>query len=144
VNFDRVKPHVHFLDHIMKRLDNKFSEILLETPERSKRGILNDLGSIWKTLTGNLDASDGEYYDQCMDKLEKDDSEIQSVIKEHIQITTSTIRNFNYTIQKLEIDEKTFNDDLKFIGDEINKIEDNNYYFNNQLKLISTRTCEQL
>jgi hypothetical protein len=61
VNFARLKPHVQFLDHITKRLDNKFSEILLETPGRSKRGILNGLGSIWKTLTGNLDASDGEY-----------------------------------------------------------------------------------
>jgi hypothetical protein len=46
------------------------------------------------------------------------------------------------TIQKLQIDEQTFNDDLKIIEDEINKIEDNNYYFNNQLKLINT--CEQL
>jgi hypothetical protein len=42
----------------------------------------------------------------------------------------------------LQIDEQTDNDDLKIIEDEINKIEDNNYYFNNQLKLINTR--EQL
>jgi hypothetical protein len=62
------KVTVQFLDHITKRLDNKFSEILLETPGRSKRGILNGLGSIWKTLTENLDASDGEYYDQCINK----------------------------------------------------------------------------
>jgi hypothetical protein len=137
-----LKPHVQFLDHIIKRLDNKFSEILLETPGRSKRGVLNGLGSIWKTLTGNLDSSDGEYYDQCINKLEKDDREIQNLIKEQIQVTTSTIKNFNYTIQKLQIDEQTFNDDLKIIEDEINKIEDNNYYFNNQLKLINT--CEQL
>jgi hypothetical protein len=137
-----LKPHVQFLDHIIKRLDNKFSEILLETPGRSKRGVLNGLGSIWKTLTGNLDSSDGEYYDQCINKLEKDDREIQNLIKEQIQVTTSTIKNFNYTIQKLQIDEQTFNNDLKIIEDEINKIEDNNYYFNNQLKLINT--CEQL
>jgi hypothetical protein len=118
------------------------NEILLETPERSKRGILNSLGSIWKTLTGNLDSSDGEYYDQRIDKLEKDDREIKNLIKEHIQVTTSTIKNFNFTIQKLQIDEQIFNDDFKIIEDEINKIEDNNYYFNNQLKLINT--CEQL
>jgi hypothetical protein len=42
----------------------------------------------------------------------------------------------------LQINEQTDNDDLKIIEDEINKIEDNNYYFNNQLKLINT--CEQL
>jgi hypothetical protein len=118
------------------------NEILLETPERSKRGILNSLGSIWKTLTGNLDSSDGEYYDQRIDKLEKDDREIKNLIKEQIQVTTSTIKNFNFTIQKLQIDEQIFNDDFKIIEDEINKIEDNNYYFNNKLKLINT--CEQL
>jgi hypothetical protein len=118
------------------------NEILLETPERSKRGILNSLGSIWKTLTGNLDSSDGEYYDQRIDKLEKDDREIKNLIKEQIQVTTSTIKNFNYTIQKLQIDEQAFNDEFKIIEDEINKIGDNNYYFNNQLKLINT--CEQL
>jgi hypothetical protein len=74
--------------------------------------------------------------------LEKDDREIQNLIKEQIQVTTSTIKNFNYTIQKLQIDEQIFNDEFKIIEDEINKIEENNYYFNNQLKLINT--CEQL
>jgi hypothetical protein len=74
--------------------------------------------------------------------LEKDDREIQNLIKEQIQVTTSTIKNFNYTIQKLQIDEQAFNDEFKIIEDEINKIEENNYYFNNQLKLINT--CEQL
>jgi hypothetical protein len=74
--------------------------------------------------------------------LEKDDREIQNLIKEQIQVTTSTIQNFNYTIQKLQIDEQAFNDEFKIIEDEINKIEENNYYFNNQLKLINT--CEQL
>jgi hypothetical protein len=74
--------------------------------------------------------------------LEKDDREIQNLIKEQIQVTTSTIKNFNFTIQKLQIDEQAFNDEFKIIEDEINKIEENNYYFNNQLKLINT--CEQL
>jgi hypothetical protein len=74
--------------------------------------------------------------------LEKDDREIQNLIKEQIQVTTSTIKNFNYTIQKLQIDEQIFNDEFKIIEDEINKIEENNHYFNNQLKLINT--CEQL
>jgi hypothetical protein len=74
--------------------------------------------------------------------LEKDDREIQNLIKEQIQVTTSTIKNFNYTIQKLQIDEQAFNDEFKIIEDEINKIEENNYYFNNKLKLINT--CEQL
>jgi hypothetical protein len=74
--------------------------------------------------------------------LEKDDREIQNLIKEQIQVTTSTIKNFIYTIQKLQIDEQAFNDEFQIIEDEINKIEENNYYFNNQLKLINT--CEQL
>ncbi|KAJ3642285.1 hypothetical protein Zmor_025085 [Zophobas morio] len=139
-----LKPHVKFLDQIIKRIDNKFSEILLETPEkfRFKRGIIDGLGSIWKAITGNLDAADGEYIEQCINKLEKDDREIQNLIRNQIQVTTSTIHNFNYTIQKLQIDEITFNEDLKIIEKEINKIEDNTYYFNNQLKIIST--CEQL
>jgi hypothetical protein len=42
----------------------------------------------------------------------------------------------------LQIDEQIFNDEFKIIEDEINKIEENNHYFNNQLKLINT--CEQL
>jgi hypothetical protein len=103
---------------------------------------LNQQDYVRESEKGNLDSSDGEYYDQRIDKLEKDDREIQNLIKEHIQVATSTIKNFNFTIQKLQIDEQIFNDDFKIIEDEINKIEDNNYYFNNQLKLINT--CEQL
>lgn len=136
-----LKPHLDILKAISNKIENMLAEIKFETI-RVKRGIANGIGTVWKFITGNLDASDGEYFNKCIDKLEKDDSEIQNLIRNQIKVTTSTIRNFNETIRKLQIDEHTFNEDMKIIEDEIKTLFGSQKYFEHQLKLMNN--CEQL
>ncbi|KAJ8977559.1 hypothetical protein NQ317_019134 [Molorchus minor] len=88
-------------------------------------------GTIFKSITGNLDAEDGEYYANCINKLSNDEHQIENLLKNQISVTTSVIKNFNATIQKLQIDEQTFNNDIKIISDTIYRTAD-------KLKIIET------
>lgn len=137
-----IRAHYNTLDTISKRISNLLHNILLETPKRVKRGLLNGVGSIWKSITGNLDASDGEYYNQCIDKLEKDDAEMQKLLRNQIQIVSTTIKNFNTTVKKLQIDEQTLNEDLIKIQNAIMNFSDESVLLEKQIKIINT--CESL
>ncbi|XP_049825049.1 uncharacterized protein LOC126265985 [Aethina tumida] len=140
-----IRPHTLVLDRIIKQIKDKFNEIILDIEhysKRNKRGLINGIGAVWKTISGNLDASDGEYYDKCINQIEKDEKHIENLMKNQILITTSTIKNFNYTIQKLQIDEETFNNDIKIIDIMISNITDNMNLLEAKIKVFNL--CEQL
>ena len=102
-----IMPNIHLLSRMIDTIDLKIQEIQMDTKPyflRQKRGLINGLGSVWKAITGNLDASDGEYYEASINKLEKDENEMKNLLKNQILVTTTTIKNFNYTIQKLQLD----------------------------------------
>ena len=109
--------HISLLTQMSNTIADKFEELELDvsTRPRKRRGLINAAGSVWKFITGNLDASDGEYYTNCINKIEKDEHELENLMKKQIMVTTSVIKSFNETIRKLQIDEETFNKDLQKI-----------------------------
>ena len=137
-----LRAHAKTLGAISKRISTNLETIQLETQRRYKRGILNGVGSIWKAISGNLDAADGEYFNDCIDKLEKDDREIQALLKNQIHIVSTTIKNFNNTIRKLLIDEQNFNDNIRKIQDAINDAQIESQMLHAQLNTIDI--CESL
>lgn len=59
----------------------KYKEITADTKNyanRQRRRILNNIGSVWKTITGNLAASDGEYFNDCINKINRDERQIEN------------------------------------------------------------------
>lgn len=142
-----MRPHSSTLNQIIRQIQSKFDEIELSTrhfsvlnnyPSRKKRGLIDGLGSIFKSITGNLDSSDGAYYEQCINKLEKDDRELENLMKNQIKITIETIHNFNQTINKLRVDEETFNRDIEVIEKELYNITDTLSFYQAQLKILLT------
>lgn len=136
-----VKTHLSLLEQISKSIRTKFNEIYLNT-KRYKRGILNGIGTIFKSITGNLDAEDGQYYSDCVNKLNQDEHHLENLLKNQISVTTSVIQNFNLTIQKLQIDEETFNKDIKVIETTILQTEQDMQIIQSKLKFLEI--CEQL
>lgn len=140
-----VQTHVSLLSQISDSIELKYNEIFAGTQKynsRRKRGILNGIGSIWKSITGNLDASDGEYYNDCINKISNDEHQIENLLKNQISVTTSVIKNFNSTIQNLQIDEETFNKNIIDIQITLADISDNLSYIEAQTKLLDM--CESL
>lgn len=111
---DEMRIQSTLIEKQFKNIDKKLNEIsyAIQNRHRTKRGLINGIGTIFKTLTGNLDANDGEYYSKCINKLKNDEHEIENLMKNQISVTTSTIRNFNYTLRQLKMDEETFNRDI--------------------------------
>lgn len=138
----QVTPQLTLINQLEQNIHIKFNEIMSETSIRTKRGIINGLGSLWKAITGNLDSEDGEYYDECIDKLEKDEKQMQDLMKNQIQVTMSTIKNFNHTIRQLQIDEENFNKDIKEIEKQFYNILSAFNYYEAQMKILNI--AEQL
>lgn len=141
----QVQTHVSLLTQISNAVNLKYTEIMADTRQyafRSKRGIFNGIGTVWKSITGNLDASDGEYFNECITKITRDEYQIENLLKNQISVTTSVIKSFNATIQKLQIDEETFNNDIKEIRESILDISDELKFFSSQIAVLNI--CESL
>lgn len=141
----QIQTHTSLLKQISDSVNLKYKEITADTKKyefRQRRGLFNGVGTVWKTLTGNLDASDGEYFNDCIEKVSRDERHIESLLKNQISVTTSVIKNFNFTIQKLQIDEATFNEDIIEIQKSIMTLSDDVAYYDAQIKVLNL--CELL
>lgn len=140
-----IQTHVSLLRQISQSINLKYREVNSETRNyafREKRGVFNGIGTVWKSITGNLDASDGEYFNECINKITRDERHIETLLKNQISVTTSVIKNFNTTIQNLQIDEETFNRDIAEIHQTIMDISDDLSFYQAQIKTLDI--CESL
>lgn len=136
-----VRTHVSLLIQISNSINEKLKGILFDT-KRSKRGLINGLGSIFKSITGNLDSTDGEYYTSCINRIKGDQHKIENLFKNQISVTTSVIKTFNSTVQKLSIDEKMFNTNINKIVRAIHQLSDKMALIDAKLKF--SEICEKL
>lgn len=136
-----IRTHVTLLTQISDSIKDKFKEVLMDT-RRHKRGLVDGLGSIFKSITGNLDASDGQFYTDSINKLNQDQHQMENLLKNQISVTISVIKSFNETIQKLQINEKAFNDDMNKIEKAISQI--GNKVALVEAKMVFFEICEKL
>lgn len=85
-----------------------------------KRELLDGLGSVLKWLIGTPDAKDAQHYERCIELLENREIEQADILKQQIQIVSSTISNFNETIFKISYEEYAINENLERIMNYLN------------------------
>ncbi|CAH2003047.1 unnamed protein product, partial [Acanthoscelides obtectus] len=92
---------LYFLE---RKVDGKLNDIFLSTYEtfpsfsvRIKRGLINGLGSIFKAMTGNLDASDGEKFESLISDLQHNQNKLSEAINSQKTLSVELIDNFNKT-----------------------------------------------
>lgn len=88
---------------------------------RVKRELLDGFSSVLKWLIGTPDAKDAIRFNDCINKLEKQELNSLNLMEQQVQITSSTIKNFNQTITKISYDEQIINEDIKRLGNYLNK-----------------------
>lgn len=136
-----IQTHISLLNQISDSVKDKFTAIRMDT-KRFRRGILNGAGTLFKAITGNLDASDGEYFTDNINKLKQGQIQIENLLKNQISVTISVIKNFNDTIQKLNTDKETFNSNFQKINKTIRFFHDKLSHIEVKLNLIEI--CEKL
>lgn len=79
-----------------------------KTKTRSRRGLLNVLGSGIKLVTGNLDDSDGQRYETILDQLKKGETILENQVKQEYSINTKIIDKYNSNLQTIRHNEQEF------------------------------------
>ncbi|KAL3286737.1 hypothetical protein HHI36_001230 [Cryptolaemus montrouzieri] len=100
---NQLLPVIREKDETLKNLAND---------NRNKRGLINGIGVFFEGLFGTLDADDADHYEKAINRVEKRDKHVLSLLKEPIQVVQSTIRYFNSSITGLEKNNKIFDDNF--------------------------------
>ncbi|CAH0719334.1 unnamed protein product, partial [Brenthis ino] len=106
----------------LDKIDTRLNELSYYTNNhnRAKRELIDGLGTVLKWLIGTPDAKDAQYYNQCIELLEKQQLDHNQVLTQQLQIISSTISNFNDTISRISYDEYSMNDNLNRISSYLN------------------------
>ncbi|CAH1985755.1 unnamed protein product [Acanthoscelides obtectus] len=97
--------YLNVLYFLERKVDGKLNDIFPSSYEtvpsfsvRIKRGLINGLGSIFKAITGNLDASDGEKFESLISDLQNDQNKLSEAINSQNTLSVELIDNFNKTM----------------------------------------------
>lgn len=100
-------------------VENKVYEILpienIYRNSRIKRGLINGLGSVFKAITGNLDASDGERFEDLIQKLSSNQGKLQKQILETHSVSHALINKFNDSLNQIYHHEETLRSKMLII-----------------------------
>lgn len=96
---------------------------------RTKRGLINGLGSIIKAISGNLDQEDAERYNKAIENLQNNQENIIQNLNAHISITRDLIENFNTTVSLLSHNQNEISEEINRVSSELSKFKfDFNHY----------------
>lgn len=126
VVIEKLFPLIQEKDQILRDLSNN---------KRDKRGLINGIGTIFKSLFGTLDQDDADYYNTVINKVESSDQHLVSLLKEQVQIVHSTIRNFNTSITNVERNNLIFDNNFNKLYN-MTKSNTENYFKLNLKQLI--------
>jgi hypothetical protein len=110
-------------------LDNK-TNIILDNlnrlkPGRTKRGLLDGLGSVIKSITGNLDYQDAINYNNAIKLLQENQNKISLEFNSRISLNNEWMKERDHIIRQLVTNQKIINSTFQLILDE-NAHNDNN------------------
>jgi hypothetical protein len=93
-----LKPHITFLKNKIEGVSHQ-----LETFEkkRTRRGILDALGSIIKSITGNLDYTDALIYNQALKNIKNNENRLNNEINSHISVSKDWMIQYSKVIDTI-------------------------------------------
>ena len=105
----------------MLHLNDKVSLINIK---REKRGLINGLGSIIKSITGNLDETDKKRYDQIIENINVNENKLTDKINTMVKINNNITAQFNNKIKIINENNIVLNKKLDNLEESIGKILD--------------------
>lgn len=127
--FTNYKNQVAYQIQLIK---TKFLSVYPFEQKRSKRGLINALGSVIKFISGNLDHNDAVRYDNAIKELSENQDKIVNSYNKQISLNYDLINSFNETYSLIKHNENVIIEKIKESLKTVNQIE---FDFNNYLKL---------
>lgn len=116
----QIHNHTYILYELqIEHLSSKLVKVInhLETLEttRAKRGLIDGLGSVIKTITGNLDHSDALRYDNAIKILQDNDIKMTNQFNSHISLNNEWMAQHSQIMTKLVENQSKINVTLQLI-----------------------------
>uniref|UniRef100_A0A2A4JNX4 Envelope fusion protein n=1 Tax=Heliothis virescens TaxID=7102 RepID=A0A2A4JNX4_HELVI len=105
------------LDFLSSKLTNVIDHLDTLKPSRVKRGLIDGLGSVIKSVTGNLDYSDAVRYDNTIKILQDNELKISEELNNHISVSKEWMVQHSNAIIQLVTNQAKINETLKLILD---------------------------
>lgn len=93
-------------------------EILNVETNRTKRGLFNAIGSVFKFVSGNLDAGDGEKYDNAINELKTNQENLIYSFNKQYSLNHELIRTYNEIFRNISYDMELIHNMTTVIDDE--------------------------
>jgi hypothetical protein len=119
---DKLDNHMYALyefqiDHLTNKLDKALVQLKSLEPNRSKRGLVDGLGSIIKSITGNLDYIDAERYEDALKILKVNQDHILTEQNHHISLSKDWMNEHTKIIAKIIDNQSKINETLHILLD---------------------------
>lgn len=117
--------YVKIIDFTRNSINNKIMNIGFHSTaltKRNKRGLINGLGSVFKFISGNLDAEDGKRYNKILTDLEQNQHKLENQLKLSYSVNNQVIENFNSTLKDIQHNENLLKTKMMQLSEIINKL----------------------
>lgn len=91
-------PHISYLTDKLNQLSSQLESF---KPSRSKRGLIDGLGSVIKSISGNLDYTDAVKYNNAIQVLQGNEDKLMSEFNSHISLTKDWMFKHSSILEKL-------------------------------------------
>lgn len=103
------------INYLYNRLDKILNQLQTLQPNRAKRGLVDSLGSVIKSITGNLDQNDAVKYNEAIKLLENNQNSMISDFNNHISLSKEWMVDHNKALTQLIDNQKKINATLNLI-----------------------------
>lgn len=106
------EPH---LDYLEDKLNTISSQLESFEPNRNKRGLIDGLGSLIKSISGNLDYTDAIKYNNAIQVLQENQDKLQVEFKNHISLSKDWMLEYSNIIEKIS-------ENQQFLAEKLNSL----------------------
>ncbi|XP_045783721.1 uncharacterized protein LOC123879879 [Maniola jurtina] len=92
------EPHLNYLK---KKLLSVLEQLQSFETTRVKRGLIDGLGSVVKSITGNLDYTDALHYDSIIKSLEENDNKLVAEYNSHVSISKDWMTQYAKVVDSI-------------------------------------------
>lgn len=105
----------HQLDHLNSRLDRAQYELKSLEPNRAKRGLIDGLGSVIKSISGNLDYLDAKKYDDALSVLKINQDNLITEFNSHISLSKDWMSRYSKVLTNIVENQSKINETLRIL-----------------------------
>lgn len=117
------KQSLKSLNERLFQIRSKFSSFIdLIDHKRYRRGIVNGVGTLFKTLFGTMDNNDALYYNDAINRVILDNRHFKNLLRDQTQVLQNTLKTFNDSILEYNSAQQTLNQNIQIFNNYSNVI----------------------